>query len=301
MKTTKIYQKCEQNFPLTSEFFYKRSRAKDGFTTYCKLCVSKATLESYRKRVSTEEGRAKARETTRKSQRKMRSTEEGRAKANEASRKMRSTEEGRAKRNEANCNWRKKYPEKNTANTVAYRAMKLESNPTYTGKPSATAWSNLEKPKIKNFYQEAQESNREVDHIIPLRPDELPFPWLLPMYQNRRDFPDFEPLHRKFQARYGLCCGLHVSANLQLLAQSENGSKGNQFRTYRETHEAIYILSDDGENWLPIKSEELDSYSWIQPQLYVATTTARIEPKRLINRFDSKMPFQSIQAPQNLK
>lgn len=39
--TSKVCSKCKQEFPLTSEFFYKSSKSKDGFQFACKLCHSK--------------------------------------------------------------------------------------------------------------------------------------------------------------------------------------------------------------------------------------------------------------------
>lgn len=43
---TKVCNVCNNEFPLTSEYFYKKSDAKDGFRNYCKEC-SKAKIREY--------------------------------------------------------------------------------------------------------------------------------------------------------------------------------------------------------------------------------------------------------------
>jgi len=60
---------------------------------------------------------------------------------------------------------------------------------------SVPSWS--EKDAIKIVYEKAVQHGFEVDHVVPLQ--------------------------------HQLVCGLHVHANLQLLARSENGSKSNRF------------------------------------------------------------------------
>jgi hypothetical protein len=58
----------------------------------------------------------------------------------------------------------------------------------------ATVWS--ERKAIRLVYKKARQYGLHVDHIVPLKSD--------------------------------VVCGLHVWANLQLLAQSENSTKGNR-------------------------------------------------------------------------
>jgi hypothetical protein len=48
----------------------------------------------------------------------------------------------------------------------------------------------------------------------------------------------------------------------------QSPTKGNKFMTYRETPDAIYLLSNDGQSWVPITEAELAYYPWIEPQLY---------------------------------
>ena len=40
----KYCKKCDNHYPLTKEHWHKRTRSKDGFETYCKSCVQKASL-----------------------------------------------------------------------------------------------------------------------------------------------------------------------------------------------------------------------------------------------------------------
>ena len=52
--TEKLCNKCRQKFPATSDYFYRKSAAKDGLQGACKSCVEKSKRE-YDK---TEQGRA---------------------------------------------------------------------------------------------------------------------------------------------------------------------------------------------------------------------------------------------------
>lgn len=88
-----------------------------------------------------------------------------------------------------------------TFNLAWKRCLKLHAIPKY-GK------TKIEKTKILKVYVDAQVKNLQgrtrwqVDHIIPL--------------QNP------------------YVCGLHVSANLQVVLKSKNSAKGNLFTPYRE-------------------------------------------------------------------
>lgn len=43
----KICSKCEESKPLSSEFFYHRKKAKDGFRARCKICVQEDNKKYY--------------------------------------------------------------------------------------------------------------------------------------------------------------------------------------------------------------------------------------------------------------
>lgn len=92
----------------------------------------------------------------------------------------------------AQAAYKKRNPEKNTADASKRRAIRLKAIP---------KWADLK--KIEEIYKEAQRLTKEtgiehhVDHIIPLRSK--------------------------------LVCGLHVENNLQIITAAENLKKGNSF------------------------------------------------------------------------
>ena len=213
---TKKCSKCGEEKPATHEFYYKNASAKDGLCLYCRFC------EKERCRLANAQKRQDPNE--------------------------------REKHNQASLDWAKENPDKACARAIARHAYRIEANPCHSSKPDSVAWNASEAPKIALIYQQASENGLEVDHIDPLRPSEALPAWAKPLAQAAKLLPEPIGAHHKFKVRYGLICGLHVSANLQLLSQYENGSKSNKFNPYRLTDGQLFYLSKDGKHWEPALS-----------------------------------------------
>jgi len=95
----------------------------------------------------------------------------------------------REKNNARGLKWYRDNPEKAAAKEALRRARKLNATPKWLTKEHKTV--------IMEFYRRAQELGLTVDHIIPLRGENV--------------------------------CGLHAPWNLQLLSYSENSRKGNSW------------------------------------------------------------------------
>src|SRR6056300_812299 len=49
--------KCKNTFPATGKYFFKHSKTKDGFHSWCKSCCKEGNERSKRRKYSTFEGR----------------------------------------------------------------------------------------------------------------------------------------------------------------------------------------------------------------------------------------------------
>ena len=248
---TKLCTQCGIEKLATTEFFYLKAKSKDGLRAHCKICCSSYQKERYQ---NDPDWRQSVNESSLAYQKE----------------RYQNDPDWRQSENERNLAWAKDNPDKVNASSLARKAHKLEASPCHSSKPKSNEWAILEANKILAIYSEAADLDWKVDHIAPLKPKELPYQWVCDLKDNAKNFPDFQPAHDKFKVRFGLACGLHVSANLRPMPPSENSSKGNKFMTYRETPDAIYLLSKDGQSWVPITKAELANYSWIEPQLYQA-------------------------------
>jgi hypothetical protein len=226
---------------------------KYGLNSHCRICEKERARLDFAEKCADPIYKAKSNESRRLACAKRRQDPEIREKANERSRlanaKARQDPEIRKKFNQAGLDWAKNNPDKACAKDIARKAYRIEANPCHTSKPSADAWIAAEADKIAEMYYQASEHNLAVDHIDPLRPSETLPAWAKPLAEAAKKLPEYVGAHPKFRVRYGLVCGLHVSANLQLLSQSENSSKSNKFTPYRKTDGQLFRLSKDGIRW----------------------------------------------------
>lgn len=291
--------KCLKFYPSNLEYFHRLSSSKDGLQSWCRQCQNAYSKQANAKRRENPQLRAKINERSKvaSANRYHRRRQEIKTDADlEAilatmpplkrcskcgEEKPRTPEyfslqyktkdalhsQCRVCANESSLNWARNNPAKANALTTGRYAVKLQANPMARGKPESKKWRTIENAKIDAIYQEGTDTGKVVDHLIPLKAKEETFPWLLELKANARSFPDFQALHPKFKLRWSLVCGLHVSTNLQVIEPTANVRKGNQFMSYRENLEGIYVLSKDGKDWIPIKPGELDRYPWIKAQL----------------------------------
>lgn len=139
--------------------FYKNSARKNNCSTYCKECMKFRSMQYL---IHNKEKR------------------------NEYGKEWRKNNPDKARN--SYLNWKKENKDRVNANNAQRRAAKLQACPKWL--------SHKQKEEIISLYKNAQILNMHVDHIIPLRGENV--------------------------------SGLHVPWNLQLLPSSENCRKSNK-------------------------------------------------------------------------
>jgi hypothetical protein len=204
MQFTKRCSKCGETKPL--DLFNQNSKSKDGRTSHCKVCKSKARVDNAesiaaQKRAYYE----KNKEDILLAQKQARDNDPEKYKAKEAAKYVKNADKikarvlGYQKRNpdvyrRAGSKYRANNPHLGRAKTAKRRAYKLRATP---------KWADVEFEQffLSEIYHLAQLRNEaglecHVDHSVPL-------------------------ISKKV-------CGLHCQANLQILPARENESKGNK-------------------------------------------------------------------------
>jgi len=187
--------------------FHKAYRNTDGYSSYCKACAKRATIESYWR--DPERVRARARNWAKANRAKCRlrsqrwiNENREHVRARDRARYQRCRQKileyqkqyaakNRDKRNVISRRWATLHPENTRARCRMRQAMKRQAVPT---------WANFKKidaiyAKARKFEDQTGE-RYHVDHIVPLKSP--------------------------------LVCGLHWERNLTILKASENIQKGNR-------------------------------------------------------------------------
>ena len=188
--------KCKQVNPQPITEFHKNNAIKSGLNSRCKSC---ATIYSHEWEIKNKERRKlqKALEhekhPTKRAEKKRRYVTKHRERVLEQHRTY--YKENKESVDAYNYKWRHENPGKINNLTALRRIAKLQATPKNLTKE--------QKKEIKAFYVEAARLTREtgikhhVDHILPLQGESI--------------------------------TGLHVPWNLQILTESENSRKRNQF------------------------------------------------------------------------
>lgn len=162
----KVCTSCKAEKPLDA--FHKNKSAKDGLTFNCKDCATKKARSHYAQRSPKERLNIK----------------------------RVWQDKNRQHVNDYNNNWVKQNPEKHAARQAERRARKNQATPPWLTKEQRQA--SAEMYKLAKKFQSAFGKNYHVDHIVPLKGENV--------------------------------CGLHVPWNLQLLESSLNLGKSNNLK-----------------------------------------------------------------------
>jgi hypothetical protein len=198
----KVCAKCKQEKPVDS--FYRYSRSKDGYQSYCKVCTKEKT-DAFAKTEERKEYLKKYRQDNRDkiNERKVQYRKENRGdlwedRHKDEVRKYKSlwARSNKQKVKESQNKYRLSNLPKYANHRAKSRAAKIQATP---------AWLTEEDKKaMESLYTLAKKLEAvtgfpmEVDHIVPLQ---------------GKNF-----------------CGLHTPTNLQLLARPLNRSKGNRLK-----------------------------------------------------------------------
>ncbi len=197
--------------------FHSNISRSDGLCHHCIEC--RKAYRTAKPQVYTEAQRERRRETNRlwkktdmgrASEAEYRTTDAGIAAQVRGKAKYRSKPENRAKENEGTRKWRAKNPEKAKAAVQRWNEENADTLAEYAARRRAAKAnarvpvSSEEQTQINVLYEKARRLSREtgvpheVDHIIPLQPED----------------PSISP-------------GLHILSNLQILTKVENVRKRN--------------------------------------------------------------------------